>query len=81
MIEIYNMEIDRYRLADGRPTCALSFPDRQVCVFHTTSVFGTRDSCYWLYGELLNNYDECGFMKPDNRCPIWNQTKQITRED
>lgn len=72
-IETYNMEIERYRTPDGKPTCAVSFPDNHVCIFHVTTGFGTRDSCYWLGGYPINKYGEGdeGFMKPDSRCPIW----------
>jgi len=62
--------VNCYRTPDGKPTCASDFSCGDVCQFHGTTHYGTRDVCMIGDGESIYKYGE-GFMCPTSSCIVW----------
>lgn len=70
--------VKKYRTDRGNPTCARSFPQREVCPFLETVPFSPHGRC-GLIDSLstgINVYTVIwpgneGFLDPHSNCPLW----------
>lgn len=75
------MAIQRYVDNDGQPTCAADVANKCYCPFLSTSVFGTREHCFWEMRDnpgphppQLERRDRGrGFTIPYPGCPLWHR--------
>jgi len=72
-IEEIELKFFRYRDKDSLPTCALSFPENQVCTFLGFKCFGTKPHCMYSMKPIYR--EESGFLIPLTECPLWNNTQ------
>ena len=60
---------------DGKPTCCLNVETREICQFLGTKTFGTKYVCMCGEQTEVQEYTLNGYLKPHNKCPIWNPSK------
>jgi hypothetical protein len=76
-IEEVTIKVRRYRDANNEKTCALSFPDSQICVFLRLTHFGQTEVCLLSKYRFLERRkrdaptDLYGTLIPGKDCPIW----------
>lgn len=75
------MNVTKYIDDDDYPTCAIGFDTGEVCIFYRTLTFGTRETCIFAEGRLLQRAhldgNKIGLLIPGDWCPIWNKEELI----
>jgi hypothetical protein len=78
--ETFYLPIARYRDINGKPTCAVSFPEKQFCHFYGTKRLGTQELCTYYQEPLYRRNCGNGTLIPLINCPLW-KNHELSSDD
>ena len=71
MTETVNIPVTLYKTENGKPTCALKWPDGKVCPFVMSQKFGMDLRCFFdPDGSLQRDDRGWGYLIPSEKCPL-----------
>lgn len=75
-IESITVSYKRFSTEDNKPTCALNFRTKDVCVFYRTQNFGQTEFCLFTGNKIFRQNEggkEIGHTIPTPDCPLWTE--------
>lgn len=73
-----NLKIKMFFTPEGKPTCATSFPDGEVCPFLRTRFYGQEAFCLFKESERLEySNGGLGYSMPHEKCPVHGENNEL----
>ena len=73
VVEARSIQVDRFRVKDGQPTCAAGPNAPLTCRFLAHRRFGTEAYCLLEGAPLKRDNGGVGYLIPHEACIVWGQ--------